>query len=147
MPLGKRLLYTVTLDAVARSDRLRQIQTPGFMLPKRIKMGSCFFIACRHGLESRACPTLPVGFVVMFLLMLMTAELQWLHNFQPIAKLRKMISLDHSVASPCCCTMGRSAVARVGTRIGSSVYTVLFVHRFRSKLTLKKQTITLGKTS
>jgi hypothetical protein len=89
MTIGKRLLHPIALDPVAGSDRLRQIQTPGFILPKRVKMGGRFFVVCCHGLESRSSPALPARFVMMFLLILIAASLQWLHNFSAIVNRRK----------------------------------------------------------
>ncbi len=70
-------------------------------------MGSRFFVIYCHDLVSRACPALPVGFVIMFLLMLMTAASQWLHNFSTMAKRRKMMHHDYSMVSLYWCTMQR----------------------------------------
>jgi hypothetical protein len=68
MTLGQGLLYPIAFDSVAGPNRLRQIQTPGFMLPKRIKMASRFFVVGCHGVESHSCPKLPALFVMIFLL-------------------------------------------------------------------------------
>ena len=52
-------------------------------------MGGRFFVVCCHGLESRSSPALPARFVMMFLLILIAASLQWLHNFSAIVNRRK----------------------------------------------------------
>jgi len=51
-------------------------------------MGGRFFVVCCHSLESRSYPALPARFVIMFLLILITASLQWLHNFSAIVNRR-----------------------------------------------------------
>ena len=64
-------------------------------------MGSCFFVIYCHGLESRSSPAVPVRFVMMFLLMLTTVALQWLHNFSAVAQPKADMITSHCGLCKC----------------------------------------------